>query len=82
MNNTYVLLHNDVDRNPLGAELECIEGKTPKEALKNRFGINFSRVNWDNAYDANIILAKGHLSGPNTIRLKSRFMRLCFKIAK
>jgi hypothetical protein len=76
--NKYVVMYNSIDYgNNLMYDYEVIEGKTPKEALKNRFNKEFKRLTGDDGRYAEVILVKGDFRD-NTVYHKGRYQQLCY----
>jgi len=75
---TWVIAYNALDhQNNLMYDYETIRGKTAKDALKQRFGRDFTRLTGDAGRYAEIILYKGYFAD-NTIHLSGRGVQLCY----
>jgi len=74
--NKYVVTY-DVNKG-LFDDYAVLEGKTPKEALKNAFNKDYERLTGDSGRYATIILIKGDFKN-NTIMYEGRAIKLCFK---
>jgi len=81
--NTYVVEYNSISNgNSLLYGYENIEGKTPLEALKNRFGVEFRRLTGDAGRYAEIIISKGTVTdqgGYPIIKPCGKYQRLCYE---
>ena len=73
--NKYVVTYNSTKN--LLDDYQVIEGKTPKEALKNAFNKEYKRLTGDAGRYATIILVKGDLKN-NIIHYSGRYQMLCF----
>ena len=77
--NQYVITLNAIDNgNLLMQDYETIEGSTPKDALRNRFGVNFERLTGERGAYAEIALVKGQCQN-NNITYKGRYQSLYFR---
>lgn len=75
--NSYVVTYDDSVG--LFDDYKVIQGKTPKEALKQAYNREFNRLTGDAGRYANVILLKGtYDKESNTIRYDGRGQRLCF----
>ena len=59
-------------------EYEHIQGKNPKEALKNHYNLDFKRAYGDEGRYADVILLKGHIKD-RTIYPDGRYTQMCFR---
>lgn len=76
----YVVTHNDVDHgNKLMGEYENIEGKTPLDAVKRRFGGDFIRLMGAEGGYASVIIVSGYYN-PQTrgISYQGKYARYCY----
>lgn len=79
---SWVITYNDIDHgNKLVYDYETISGKNAKDALKKRFGKDFTRLTGDAGRYANVILVKGYYAN-GRIHLANRGVSLCFGIAQ
>jgi hypothetical protein len=75
----WVITYNAIDNgDKLIYNLETIEGKNAKDALKTRFKTNFNRLTGDAGRYAEVILQKGYFEN-NTIHLTSNGALLCYE---
>lgn len=78
----YVVMYNNIDsKNVLTQRYETIQGKNPKDALKNRFNMKFEYLTGEKDRYSNVILIKGTYDEKrNTIKYVGNGKRLCYGV--